>query len=345
MGRTWGRLYAGTRNHRKIKMLREMHPHTWQSWYVLIDMAIECDDDGWIYISKDLAYSPRQLAHELGIRTENALSRFCESLVKLELAQVENGFVKLSGYSRRNFTQDISTGRVRKFRENANSETFQKRFNETDGNVSETGRTEQNRTKQNKLLFESDGSVADIETKAQEKIAEKEKAMIPNPLPGPQDFPAFYKAYPKKQGRAVAEKSWGKMALAGQLPPLDDILSTLSKQIEKLRWTKENEQFIPLPSTYINQKRWEDEFDVEVRVSGGNGGTQPVVAKKNHPKCPKCHGSGVEYYEEGKKSRLCKCTIDDIFEVEEEEEIDFNELEDEHGETDFTAGSSIEDQE
>jgi hypothetical protein len=65
MGRTWGRLYLGTRNHRKIKTLRRRHPGSWKAFYVLLEMAFETNDDGWIFIEHGQPYPIAELADEV----------------------------------------------------------------------------------------------------------------------------------------------------------------------------------------------------------------------------------------------------------------------------------------
>jgi hypothetical protein len=67
-------------------------------------------------------------------------------------------------------------------------------------------------------------------------------------------FDQFWAAYPKKTGRGDAEKSWARMR-----PPLDDVLDALGWQSQQQSWVKEKGQFIPMPSTWINQKRWLDQ--------------------------------------------------------------------------------------
>ena len=64
IGRTWGRLYLGTRNHRKIKTLRRRHPGSWKTFYVLLEMAFETNDDSWIFIESGQPYPIGELADE-----------------------------------------------------------------------------------------------------------------------------------------------------------------------------------------------------------------------------------------------------------------------------------------
>lgn len=68
------------------------------------------------------------------------------------------------------------------------------------------------------------------------------------------DFEIFWKAYPKKVGKDAARKAWDKAK-----PVLIDVLNALAWQIDSPQWFKNNGQYIPNPSTYLNQGRWQDE--------------------------------------------------------------------------------------
>ena len=67
-------------------------------------------------------------------------------------------------------------------------------------------------------------------------------------------FEEFWKAWPRKEGKEAARKAWPKVA--DNLPA---ILEALSWQRVSENWTKEGGRFIPLPATYLNGRRWEDE--------------------------------------------------------------------------------------
>lgn len=68
-------------------------------------------------------------------------------------------------------------------------------------------------------------------------------------------FTAFWNAYPNKKGKQPAIKKWmkGKFDLAVILPALE-------KQKKLRRWVKDNGQYVPHATTYLNQRRWEDEL-------------------------------------------------------------------------------------
>jgi uncharacterized protein YdaU (DUF1376 family) len=77
----------------------------------------------------------------------------------------------------------------------------------------------------------------------------------------------FWKAYPKRKGKGNVEK-WFK---AHQ--PTDELLAQMLLKIEELKttpdWKKENGQFIPMPYTWLNGKRWDDEVQIVLQSKPG----------------------------------------------------------------------------
>lgn len=85
----------------------------------------------------------------------------------------------------------------------------------------------------------------------------------PNPNPNTsasrcaQGFDEFWIAYPKKQGKQQAEKAFNKIKPDRAL--LDKMLASIKAWSQSQQWTKDGGQYIPMPSTWLNGKRWEDE--------------------------------------------------------------------------------------
>ncbi len=71
------------------------------------------------------------------------------------------------------------------------------------------------------------------------------------------DFLKFWKEYPKKVGKGEAYKQWKKVRISSDI--LNDMLEALKWQKMSDTWKKKSGQYIPNPSTYISQRRWEDE--------------------------------------------------------------------------------------
>lgn len=69
-------------------------------------------------------------------------------------------------------------------------------------------------------------------------------------------FLMFWEKYPKKVGKGAALAAWRKV----KRPPLSKLLAALETQVGSSQWKRENGQFIPHPSTWLNQGRWDDEI-------------------------------------------------------------------------------------
>lgn len=70
-------------------------------------------------------------------------------------------------------------------------------------------------------------------------------------------FLEFWESYPRKTGKGAAEHAFKKYK------PDDTLLALMLKAIEVQKrsdqWIKDSGQYIPNPSTWLNQRRWEDE--------------------------------------------------------------------------------------
>lgn len=71
-------------------------------------------------------------------------------------------------------------------------------------------------------------------------------------------FEQFWGAYPRRVGKFKAEKSWRKLSADEQMAALRGVI--LWKQ--SYQWSDAGSchgLFIPYASTFLNQRRWEDE--------------------------------------------------------------------------------------
>ncbi len=79
-------------------------------------------------------------------------------------------------------------------------------------------------------------------------------------LPG---FEIFWKSYPRKEGKGACERWWRSHK------PDDFLLGVMlgkmdhAKQLPK--WQEDGGKYIPMPYTWLNQKRWEDEYVATAR--------------------------------------------------------------------------------
>lgn len=70
------------------------------------------------------------------------------------------------------------------------------------------------------------------------------------------NFDEFWKLYPKKKGKADAERAWKKHKLDSVA---SEIIMNLEFQIKQdVQWQKV--EYVPMPATYLNGQRWKDEI-------------------------------------------------------------------------------------
>lgn len=72
-------------------------------------------------------------------------------------------------------------------------------------------------------------------------------------------FDAFWSVYPNKQAKQKAFESWQKKIKTSELAEQVIRHVTLRKQADD-QWLKESGKFIPMPTTFLNQARWEDQY-------------------------------------------------------------------------------------
>ena len=73
-------------------------------------------------------------------------------------------------------------------------------------------------------------------------------------------FDRFWSAYPRHVAKQNARNEFEKANVDEAL--LQTMLATIEKSKCSEQWTKDNGQYIPHPSTWIHQKRWEDDLPV-----------------------------------------------------------------------------------
>jgi hypothetical protein len=98
-------------------------------------------------------------------------------------------------------------------------------------------------------------------TQVNKHLSKETKEITPIPPAGDTDpdlFDRFWAAYPHKAGKEPARKAWKRLKPDMTLCRTMSAALELQKQSES--WQRENGRFIPMPATWINQRRWEDEI-------------------------------------------------------------------------------------
>ena len=100
-------------------------------------------------------------------------------------------------------------------------------------------------------------NITENENKDNRGMGEEEKETIEILEAWETQFNEFYSRYPRKVKKQDVKK-WFK-----KNKPSSELFSSMMSSLEQFRgckeWLKDNGQYIPYPSTWLNQKRWEDE--------------------------------------------------------------------------------------
>ncbi|WP_151789443.1 replication protein [Acinetobacter nosocomialis] len=85
-----------------------------------------------------------------------------------------------------------------------------------------------------------------------------------------ENFEKFWSAYPTCKRKSDKSGTYKTFTKHEGCFAIETLLSILEKQKSDVSWTKQNGEFIPSPSVWLNQKQWENEFWFQVN--------RPVVA-------------------------------------------------------------------
>ena len=171
--------------------------------------------------------------------TETVCLTVLERLSNAGLIDRLNGGVNgvhyaIHGWEKRQFKSDTSTHRVKRYRE---------RYS----NATETA------------IETAPDTDTDTDTEHIKNYIKKPKPIRSITLADSQ-FNLFWDHYPKRVGRGAAEKAWLKAIK-------DDNAVTIVDALKAYKFS-EDQQFIPHPATWLNQRRWTDQQEVTQKQTG-----------------------------------------------------------------------------
>ena len=126
---------------------------------------------------------------------------------------------------------------------------------------SESGSSKREQKESNYIKTDQNGS-NDIKTDQNESNFPKEKEKEKennnkNKKENDNKFERFWSVYPRHVSKQETKRKFEK------LNPDDELLETMIRAVEVQKksdqWTRDNGQYIPHPSTWIHQRRWEDD--------------------------------------------------------------------------------------
>ena len=229
----WLRLYTDTVDNEKLRLLAFE-----DRWHYI---AILCLKQQGI-INQNNQLMVRQIAVKLGLQL-NDLDETKKRLMDVKL--IDENYEPI-GWKKHQYKSDSSTARVRKYRKSK-----KKLENKSNGNETLQKRTK-TLPKQKSNALDTD---TDTDTDTDIKDLSKSKDL---------DFSDFWKNYPRKEAKKKAELIWNRLSNSKRKKALKDL---------ETRFQGIDPKFIPLPTTYLNGERFNDELSTlgDVTTTWGAG--------------------------------------------------------------------------
>lgn len=215
-------------------------------WFKLLCLAGKQNNSGVFLLNDRIAYTDKMLA-SIFRRKESTVQLALETFERFGMIELVDGVITIPNWGKHQNLDALE-------KKTAYMREYMKDY----------------RQKQ-KLLAASQEDKTNCKTNSKANVScvdknrldknRKDKNNIPpyNPPKGKtdEDFDEFWEVYPKKVGKADARKAFAK---AIKTVDLDTILWAIETQKESDQWSRDNGKYIPNPSTWLNQGRWEDEL-------------------------------------------------------------------------------------
>lgn len=130
--------------------------------------------------------------------------------------------------------------------------------------LTETTNRDYTKNTKNPIYAQTDAcaSVGGKQISSSEKKSEKKQEIEQRKKELTDMFEEFWKIYPKKKNKVAAKHAFLKVAPDKET--FMTILKAVHVAIRSYDWRKDNGQYIPYPSSWLNGRRWEDEQSVGV---------------------------------------------------------------------------------
>ena len=232
-------------DNRKIKHLRRLPDGNSivLIWVMLLTMAGRCNSGGMIFLTENIPYTPKMLADELDFE-ESTVQLALEALERLGMIfRDADGILAVTGWEEHQNIEGMDRIREQTRKRVAEHRSRKKQLELPDryGNVTVT--------------------VCNATDKEEDIDREEDKDIdINNTCPccdvQESDFEAFWKVYPTKVAKKEAFKAFKKIKT-----PVSVLIEAVEKQKKSDQWTRDHGQYIPYPTTWLNQERWIMEDD------------------------------------------------------------------------------------
>ncbi len=232
MSYPWFRFYDEVADDPKVQLLPDRLFKAWVNFMCIANK--HSHEEGILPKIEEIAYR----LHVTRNRAESLLNE----LVEAGLFEWKDGLAVSHNWRGRQFNNDGAAERMRRYRERHASD---------DSGLTVT----RNVTPNSDATLQKSVTVTAI--RYTDTDTDRDKKEKPPIVPRSGDgFDRFWTAYPKKTGKGAAVTAWRKNGHPG----IEAIEAVLARARATAKWLEENGRYIPNPATWLNQKRWDDEY-------------------------------------------------------------------------------------
>lgn len=238
----WIKLQTDVFDNRKIKVIESMPDGDTiiVIWMKLLCMAGQINDQGFIYLTSELPYTDEMLATVIE-RPLSTVRLALQTFEQLHMIEIVDNFIQLPSWERYQNIEGLE--RVRE----------QNRLRKQRQRIREKEQLQLTCHVTSRDSHDTDKNREEIEIDKNIYSPSKSAPLIE------ELFLQFWKVYPKKVGKQDALKAFKKINPNQEL--VEQMISVIDKAKHTTQWTKNNGQYIPNPSTWLNQGRWEDDVE------------------------------------------------------------------------------------
>ncbi len=243
----WIKIVTDVFDNRKIRQIEKMPEGDaiLVVWFKLLCLAGNINNDGLLYLTKEVPYTVDMLSTHFN-KPQNIINLAIKTFLMFGMIEVIDDVMQISNWEK--YQNIDALNKIREQTRKRVGEYRQRKQLKAPCNVTVTHNVTQCNATDKEI---------DID------IDKERKILSPSNDGGDcakncEHFNTFWSAYPKKIGKAAALKAWEKHHGDKHI---DKALKTIERMKQTEQWKREGGRFIPNPTTWINQGRWDDEVE------------------------------------------------------------------------------------
>lgn len=227
-------------------------------WFKLLTLAGKQNNNGVFLMSNRIAYTDEMLA-AIFRRNLNTVRLALKTFSELGMIEIIENVVTIPNWNKHQTLDAYEKKKERDRVYQANRRATQRALISKSSSCQTTQSYDvaiSDKEREEDIDIDNISSSSKGENEVKEEPQKQKKDLIE------ERFEAFWEAYPKKVGKGDARKKFHKIAPNEVL--FNQMMDSLNKAKKCEQWVRDRGQYIPHPSTWLNQSRWEDEYDAPV---------------------------------------------------------------------------------